>query len=118
MSCAIRRGRCMLQTRSPWGAKHANTATLPMALLTAIVRKEAHLPQHTAAFAATQLLPVIRAATDRHLAATPGQQYSPHLCKELLVSVHFHPSPRAPQASMKDLGQQHADEPSTLYSNV
>ena len=59
-----------------------------MALLTAIVRKEALLPEHTAAFAATQLLPVVQEATDRHLAgSTPGQLYCPHLCKELLVSA-------------------------------
>ena len=58
-----------------------------MALLTAIVRKEAQLPEHTAAFAATQLLPVIQAATERHLAATLGQQYCLGLCRELLVSV-------------------------------
>ena len=63
----------------------------PMALLTAIVRKEALLPEHTAAFAATQLLPVIQAATARHLAATPDQQRSPELCKEFLVSAIVSP---------------------------
>ena len=84
----------VLQVKSPWGIQHANSATMPMALLAAIVRKEARLPEHTAAFAATQLLPVIQAATDRHLAATPGQQYSPHLCKELLVSAIVLPPPQ------------------------
>ena len=49
--------------------QHSGPPTSPMALLTAIVRKEALLPEHTAAFAATQLLPVIQAATERHLAA-------------------------------------------------
>ena len=57
-----------------------------MALLTAIVRKEALLPELTAAFAATQLLPVIQAATDRHLAAMRGQRLCLGLCRELLVS--------------------------------
>ena len=37
--------------------------TLPMALLIAILRKEALLPKHTVAFAATQLLPVIKEAS-------------------------------------------------------
>jgi len=58
-----------------------------MALLTAIVRKEQLLPaRDTAAFAAAQLLPVIQAATERHLAGRPGQQYDPFFCRELLVS--------------------------------
>ena len=60
---------------------------LPMALLTAIVRKEALLPVHTAAFAATQLLPVIHAAVQRYMAATPGNPANPDVCKELLVSA-------------------------------
>ena len=78
--------------RLPWRPDNPNMATLPMALLTAIVRKEALLPEHTAAFAATQLLPVIQGATDRHLAVTPRQVYHPDLCKELLVSADM-PSP-------------------------
>ena len=78
----------MLQERFVWGTDDPASAMLPMALLTSIVRKEALLPDvHTAALAATQLLPVIQAATERHLAATPGHQYSPHLGKELLVSA-------------------------------
>ena len=71
----------------PWAMENSTPATLPMALLTAIVRKEALLPEHTAAFAATQLLPVIQAATERHLAATRGQQFGLPLSKELLVSA-------------------------------
>ena len=64
----------------------------PLALLTAIVRKEALLPEHTAAFAATQLLPVIQAAADRHLLFTRGQRTSVHLCMELLVSADVTPN--------------------------
>jgi hypothetical protein len=60
-----------------------------MALLTAIVRKEALLPEHTAAFAATQLLPVIKTATERHLAANQGDCMP--LCRELLVSADLPP---------------------------
>lgn len=60
---------------------------LPMALLTAIVRKEAQLPEHSAAFAATQLLPVIDEAMMRHLNSLPEHQYTPALCKEMLVSA-------------------------------
>lgn len=80
----------LLQRRLPWGVGHHSFATLPMALLTAIVRKEAMLPD-MAAFAAAQLLPVIQAATEEHLAATPGRHFSPNLCKELLVSAHLPP---------------------------
>ena len=73
--------------RLPWRPDNPCLAMLPMALLTAIVRKEALLPEHTAAFAATQLLPVIQAATDRHLAVAPRHCYHPDLCKEFLVSA-------------------------------
>ncbi len=73
------------QMRHPWPTDHTASATLPMALLTSIVRKEALLPELTAAFAATQLLPVVMAATQRHLASAPGQPYPLRLCKELLV---------------------------------
>ena len=75
--------------RLPWREDNSHLATLPMALLTAIVRKEALLPEHTSAFAATQLLPVIQAATDRHLASSPPQYYHPSLCRELLVSANM-----------------------------
>ena len=61
------------------------TSALPMALLSSIVRKEALPPQHTAAFAATQLLPVIQAAVGRQLAAR-GHALPTDVCKELLVS--------------------------------
>ena len=68
----------------PW-EERATAATLPMALLTSIVRKEALLPEYTAAFAATQLLPVIQAATERRLGcSTCSLPLS--LCRELLVS--------------------------------
>ena len=77
----------MLQIRFFWSEDNSYLATLPMALLTAIVRKEALLPEHTAAFAATQLLPIIQAATDRNLALSPPDFYHPYLCKELLVSA-------------------------------
>ena len=70
-----------------WGVDDAASATLPIALLTSIVRKEALLPEHTAVFAATQLLPVIQTAIKRHLAGTPDKQY--YLCMELLVSAHL-----------------------------
>ena len=62
------------------------TSALPMALLTSIVRKEALLPVHTAAFAATQLLPVIQAAVRRQLDAR-GRGFPSDVCKELLVSA-------------------------------
>ncbi len=71
----------------PWDTDLPYLAMLPIALLSAIVRKEVLLPEHTAAFAATQLLPVIQAATNRHLASMPRQQYHLLLCKELLVSA-------------------------------
>ena len=80
-------GCLVLQAGLPWDAERVESATLPMALLVAVVRKEARLPEHTAAFAAAQLLPVIQAATWRHLAATQGQGYSLPLRKELLVSA-------------------------------
>ena len=77
-----------VQRNVPYDREMVASATLPMALLSAIVRKEAQLPEHTAAFAAAQLLPVIQEATVRHwMDATPGQQYSLHLRKELLVSA-------------------------------
>ena len=57
-----------------------------MALLTAVVRKEALLPELTAAFAATQLLPVIMEAT-HWLITTARPSDSAHLCKELVVSA-------------------------------
>ena len=90
----------VLQAGLPWDAERVESATLPMALLIAVVRKEAQLPAHTAAFAATQLLPVIQAATRRHLAATQGQETSLPLCKELLVSSEA-PAPAValPQAA-------------------
>ena len=74
-------GRC----GCPGALRSLPSATLPMALLTAIVRKEALLPDHTASFAATQLLPVIWAATGRHLASRAGPTPCTHVCKELLV---------------------------------
>ena len=77
------------QMRLPWDPEDTSSATLPMALLTAVVRKEALLPEHTASFAATQLLPVILAATERHLASTPGRPPSSHMCQELLVRAKF-----------------------------
>ena len=67
--------------------QHSHPSTSPMALLSAIVRKEALLPEHTAAFAATQLLPVIQAATERHCASLQGQQCDRPFCRELLVSA-------------------------------
>ena len=76
--------------RHPWGTDHTSSATLTMALLTSIVRKEALLPELTAAFAATQLLPVILAAIQRHLASKPGQPYPSTLCRELLVRTRAH----------------------------
>ena len=66
-----------------------SAAALPITLLTAIVRKEALLPVHTAAFAATQLLPVIHTTIQSQLAATPGNPAPSHLCKELLVSARM-----------------------------
>ena len=72
----------MTPSRGPGSAEEA---ALPVSLLTAIVRKEALLPEHTAAFAAAQLLPVIQTGVARHLAARPGQ-FPPELCAELLVS--------------------------------
>ena len=71
----------------PCGREEGATATLPMGLLSAVVRKEALLPEHTAAFAAAQLLPVIQAATERHCASLQGQQCGSHICRELLVSA-------------------------------
>ena len=85
----------VLQDRLPWGTSHAESATLPIALLTAIVRKEALLPDLTAAFAATQLLPAISDALCRHFNSTPGQLYCPHLCKEFLVRAGFHKAAQA-----------------------
>ena len=73
-----------------------------MALLTAIVRKEALLPEHTAAFAATQLLPVIQAAVDRHKLATLEYPANLHVCKELLVSADATPT-SALQAPLRSL---------------
>ena len=63
-----------------------------MALLTAIVRKEALLPGHSAAFAATQLLPVIQTAVQGQLGANPDNPAPLHLCKELLVRAHETPT--------------------------
>ena len=63
-----------------------------MALLTSIVRKEALLPVHTAAFAATQLLPIIFAGVHGHVAATPGNPVPLDLCKEVLVSTNVTPT--------------------------
>ena len=80
--CGSKAAALLLQVGLPWDAC-ATSATLPMALLTSIVRKEALLPEHTVAFAATQLLPVIQAATQRRLACHPC---SSTLCRELLVS--------------------------------
>ena len=77
------------QMRLPWDPENTPFATLPMALLTAVVRKEALLPEHTASFAATQLLPVVLAITQRHLASTPGRPPSRHVCQELLVRPNF-----------------------------
>ena len=79
----------LLQMRLPWRAEGASSATLPMGLLTSIVAKEALLPKGMAAFAATQLLPVIRSAAHRVISVSvASRQYSPHLCKELLVSTN------------------------------
>ena len=65
---------------------------IPMALLTSIVRKEPMLGADTVVFAATQLLPVIRAATNSYLATlAPGQQCPTQLCGELLVCANLPP---------------------------
>ena len=82
----------LLQANAPWGVKNPNCAMFPMALLTAIVRKEALLPEHTAAFAATQLLPVVHAATDRHAMATIMETTSLHLLREFQVSASVTPA--------------------------
>ena len=81
----------LLQMTLDWGLQQSGSPTSPMALLSAIVRKEALLPEHTAAFAATQLLPVIQAATERHLANLQSQQHDLRLCRELLVTPFSHP---------------------------
>ena len=81
----------LLQADPPYRTSAANRATLPTALLTAIVRKEAHLPRHTAAFAAAQLLPVIQEATERYLGTTDGPMASLKVCKELLVRRYAAP---------------------------
>ena len=74
-----------------WGtAEQPGPPTLPMALLSAIVRKEALLPEHTAAFAAAQLLPVIQAATERYCASLQGRR-DPMFCREVLVSANLTP---------------------------
>ena len=73
------------QMRLPWKPEDASFPTLPMALLTAVVRKEAQLPEHTTSLAATQLLPVVLAATKRHLASTSGRPPRVHVSEELLV---------------------------------
>ena len=73
------------QMRLPWEPEDTPFATLPMALLTSVVRKEALLPEHTASFAATQLLPVVLAFTERHLASMSGRPPSTHVCQKLLV---------------------------------
>ena len=83
--------RSAVQIKQAVGNDSVTSAALPMALLTAIVRKEALLPVHTAAFAAIQLLPVIHAAVQRHMAATPGNPAHPDLCRELLVSADITP---------------------------
>ena len=75
----------LLQTNPPYKTSNPNSATLPMALLTAIVRKEAQLPPLTAAFAAAQLLPVIQDAMEAYLETTDGQHASLKVCKEMLV---------------------------------
>lgn len=63
-----------------------------MALLASIVRKEALLPVHTAASAATHLLPVIYNAAIAGLVATkPDDPAPPDVCKELLVSANVTP---------------------------
>ena len=87
----LRSGCPALQAGLPWDAERVESATLPMALLTAIVRKEALLPKRTAAFAATQLLPVIEAATWRHVRSTHGRDCSLPLRLELLVSAETRP---------------------------
>lgn len=76
----------LLQMQHPFGSKHVDSASLPMALLTSIVRKEAQLPNYTAVFAATQLLPVIQAAADWHSASRDD---SLDFGKELLVSAQL-----------------------------
>ena len=81
----------LLQMTLDWGPQQSGPPTSPMALLSAIVRKEALLPEHTAEFAATQLLPVIQAATERHLASLQGQPFGLQFCRELLVSAEMTP---------------------------
>ncbi len=76
-----------LQMALPWDLEQLCAPTSPMALLTAIVRKEAQLPEHTAAFAAAQLLPIIEEAVGRQPMNTAGQRDSLELRKELLVSA-------------------------------
>ena len=77
----------LLQTNVSYKPSNPNSAMIPTALLTAIVRKEASLPEHTAAFAATQLLPVILEATERYLDTLPGRHASLQACRELLVRL-------------------------------
>ncbi len=76
----------------PWDLEQLCAPTSPMALLTAIVRKEAQLPEHTAAFAAAQLLPVIWEATWRLYSLQDERCY---LClpfrRELMVSANLTP---------------------------
>lgn len=83
----------LLQMALPWDwdLEQRCPPTSPMALLTAIVRKEAQLPEHTAAFAAAQLLPIIQAATER-LFALQGQPFlCLHFCRELMVGANLNP---------------------------
>ena len=75
------------QMALPRDSQQSAPATSPMALLSVIVGKESLLPEHTAAFAAAQLLPVIQAATERERARLQGQQYDPNFRRELLVSA-------------------------------
>ena len=84
--------------KAPYGKASLASATLPIALLSAIVRKEALLPEHTAAFAAAQLLPFIEEAVRRQPMRAAGQQDSLNLRKELLVSANNSVSPVLPQA--------------------
>ena len=92
-ACGANTVALLLQMTLPWDTdEQPGPPTLPMALLSAIVRKEALLPEHTAAFAAAQLLPVIQAATERHCASLHGQQYDPMFCRELLVSGNLTPT--------------------------
>ena len=81
-----------LQTAPSMGNDGVKTAALPMALLSAVVRKEALLPLHTAALAATQLLPVIQAAVQGYMAASLGNPAPTALCRELLVSAKTTPT--------------------------